>query len=190
MNADYDGNVMPRRCLILVAILGATTAAPARDTPSRGMPAIHVFGKGDTPDHADRAAIEMATNLIKDYLRDSHPDLLGTFPDRYLLKSKMLDRRGSAKQAIVDGQLSYQVEYVAEVNTRHLDGLREWPRAQVMQYRHREAAILLGGAVLALVVIGGALRLDTATRGYYSGRLLVTTTVLVAGIGWTAWQWL
>jgi hypothetical protein len=100
----------------------------------------------------------------------------------------MIDRRGSAKQTTLpNGQLGYQVEYVAEVNARHLDGLREWPRAQLMEFRQRQAAILLGGTVLALLVIGGALRLDTATRGYYSGRLFVTTTVLVGAIAWTAW---
>jgi hypothetical protein len=135
---------------MLVAFLGAAAAAPARDTPSHGMPPRRIVGVGETPDQAERGAIESATNVIKDYLRDSHPDLLGMFPDRYLLKSKMIDRRGPAKQTTLpNGQPGYQVEYVA-----------------------------------------GALRLDTASRGYYSGRLFVITTALVAAIGWTAWQWL
>jgi len=48
--------------------------------------------------------------------------------------------------------------------------------------------LILGGLVLALLVSAGALRLDEATHGYYSGRLFVLAvgflTLIGSGIWW------
>ena len=63
----------------------------------------------------------------------------------------------------------------------------EEARVQEMHERHHQAALVVGGAMLALLLFTGMLRLDEATHGYYSGRLFAVAAILVTLIGFGTW---
>jgi putative salt-induced outer membrane protein YdiY len=76
--------------------------------------------------------------------------------------------------------LEFGPEFRKELENRRGD-LKTYARERAIAFRLRGLALGFGAVLCLLTVIYGYLRLDTATRGYYAGRLqfLAATAILI-----------
>ena len=89
-----------------------------------------------------------------------------------------------AKDFVKDGKMqvvTMQLE-VTDVQAREI---QKQARQEHMTSRHLLLARVLGGIVCLLIVVGGYLRLEEATKGYYTRllRLAAITFLIIAGVG-------
>ena len=127
--------------------------------------------------------------MVLEYLVSNHPDIRWRPSAEYLQRTEIivLIRGPSRVDETKEDSLIYVVYRVNRLSARHLANLRDLSRVPWMYQRHRQAALALGGLVLALLVFAGFLRLDEATHGYYSGRLLGTAAGLVVLVSFAIW---
>jgi hypothetical protein len=85
-----------------------------------------------------------------------------------------------------------QVVHAKLLITRpQFDKMQDQARQDVRQHRQVMLFRVLAGLVALLLVLGGYLRLEEATRGYYTGLLRLTAAVLLlfvaAGLWYARW---
>jgi len=162
--------------LLLIAVLIVAPRAPraaARDTEPRLYQEVR--GKGETAEAARRNAFDNARELIIFDLRYNPEIDVRVVSRSFLEKSGMVHLNEMNR----DGP-PFEVTGRVKVELKNILALRELTRIQSMHQRHRQAALLLGGVVLGLLVLAGLLRLDELTRGYYTSRLLLVALALLA----------
>jgi hypothetical protein len=150
-----------------------------------------VVGYGQTPQDAERSALDKATEQVKEWLEREHPELAWAPTPAYLRQSGVVSQVGQATEKELErAGLVWSVKMRVEIGPKHVKEMTGLARQQRMQERHRIAGWVLLGVVLLLVVGLGYLRVEDATRGYLTGVLRVGTAVLaaliVAGIWWFA----
>ncbi len=180
----------------LLAVLTLLTGrVPARaDDPAHGSTGElpdKVEGEGDTREAATKQALLKAREEVWQYLIAKYPDISVKPTAEYLQRSGIVVRiQGPSRADGKNGEGPFHVVYrIQRLTSHHLADLRELSRVPYMGPRHRQAALVLGGLVLALLVFAGYLRLHEATHGYYAGRLLAAAAVLIALVGFAMW-WL
>ena len=134
--------------------------------------------------------LQRATQVYIDTLVNKGAGRRVVLPPGYVEKHIVIDEwTGPYKSVTGDYRLDNMLEHYARLHFN--DGAR-----QEILRRHHEAlvterleysAVSAGMVLLLLGTLFGYLRLDTATKGYYSGRLkLVATATILAGSAATA----
>jgi hypothetical protein len=137
-------------------------------------------GYGSTVKDAEASVLEQA----QDWLNE-HVDV-GWKPSADYLRQKGLVHFGEpAEETLEHAGHVYVVKGQLEVNSTQAEEMRQVARGQRMVQRHLVFARILGGLVCLFVVAGGYLRLEEATRGYYTTllRLAALTVLALVGVG-------
>ena len=142
-----------------------------------------------TPLEAEQDLIDKTYHATQDYLTNlldkdatMHFALSEEFIADHILKEKHFETVDLpvSKMVIAHGLLVFD------------KNLRDEFRAEYQATKIRWRMLQAGGlAALVLVVIGtlfGYLKLDTATRGYYSGRLQLTAGALILAVVWAGYM--
>jgi hypothetical protein len=174
--------------MLTVAALVAGPLYVRADNPSPPPPDLPttVAGEGDSEAVATNTALEDAHKKVCKYLRAKYPDIEVKPTAEFLQRARIINRIQGPDRRGVTWTVSYRVELPT---SRLVEELRELSRVPYMGQRHRQAALVLGGLVLALLVLAAYFRLDEATRGYFAGSLLAVAGALIALIGGAVW-WL
>jgi hypothetical protein len=175
----------------------ARAQAPAAVQPGeRPVPAsteVVVVGYGRNAESAREVALEKARDkvvaLLRKELRDPdwQPQPESVVLPEHLLEVRVVTPKGAAEQRDFGGErgvvaryrIQLTAEYVAEVERA----------ARTLRQRERQGLLLrgLGGAVVLLLVAAGYLRLEEATRGYYTKLLRLAAVLVVALAGLGVW---
>jgi hypothetical protein len=149
-----------------------------------------VVGYGRTGRAAREVALVKAQARVEEELRQ----LSG--PAGWRLTPAQLDPEHLTRLGVVrevghneEGE-RIKVSMRVELTPQYLSEVRQAARQEVVLGRLLLLARGLAGLVILLVVVAGYLRLEEATRGYYTGllRLTAAAVVLLAGVGlWLSW---
>jgi hypothetical protein len=186
-------------CLALTAL--GLIVLPARAAEAGdGVWTVTVTGYGVDEAGAEEHALDRARDQVAIYLTRELPDLAWRPDAAYLLRAGIAQRAGPAEPVEPpprSGQ-GVKVNILLTIGAKQLDELRRTAqqeaarqetvaRQERVEKRQRGAVVGLVAAVLALLVIGGYLRLEEATRGYSTGLLraaAVTILVLLVAGAW------
>jgi hypothetical protein len=153
------------------------------------------FGK--TEDAAKGLAANDARDWLDNYLAEQQPPFKWRPDVDYLQKNHML--KFSEAKTIEVGkedekeefqEVTLTVEVTNKIYSEMLEQdrkLRDDERKAVAKDRQTLLGKLLAGLLAGLVAIAGYLRLDEATKGYYTTWLRVASVALVATIGAGVW---
>jgi hypothetical protein len=171
-------------CIPLALIAGCAVApyeSPAAHRASDG-PAWTVKGYGETTDDARERALEKARDSVEEYLQKHFPNI-GWQPTIQGLLAESVVRVDDAKQGDFAELKGY--ESTAHIDLRDanlaklqvdVDQAREQSQASALYSRHLILGRILAAFVALFLIVGGYLRLEELTRGYY-------TTLLRVGAG-------
>lgn len=162
--------------------ISSTLAGPA--DPARPLPAPPANptwtedGYGRTPQDAEEVALKKAQESVTTFLLKQYGDLGGWMPKPESLREAGVVRpEGSPETVQLDGRQVQHVRVRVELTPTYLGQVQEFARAQRIEQRHLVLARVLAGLVVLVVVVAGYLRLEEATRGYY------TRLLRLAGVG-------
>jgi hypothetical protein len=174
-----------------VSLLLGPAGLRADDQAWKELPET-VEGYGETPEAAKSVALSKARDAVAQYLAANFPQIRVDLSAKYLERKEIVVQvRGLGVSKQGNDPAIYHVVYrINKLTDQQLGELRDRSRVPWMYQRHREAALVLAGLVLALLALMGYLRLDEATHGYYAGRLLGAAVVLVALAVLALWWWL
>src|SRR5216683_886620 len=139
-----------------------------------------VKGYGETPDDAKEAALDIAQAEASKYFRLHVPAIGDWMPSQAsLLNKKVIGLIDDPQQVENQGlaRATYEVKAKVEITPKSLQELTTEARTDRMHDRHLILARILAGIVVVLLVMSGYLRLEDATRGYY------TTMLRLAAVG-------
>jgi hypothetical protein len=173
--------------------------APPR-VPEEAPKVVEVDGYGRTAADAEATALENAQAEVRKELQ-RHFAKTGWQPPADRLQPDYLRRNeviwaGEKKEVTIAGEPKFKAVYKVELKPafmQELDQLarehflreREAARTQLMLVRHLLLARVLAGLLVVLLVVFGYLRLEAATRGYYTRalRLVAAGVVVLVGLG-------
>jgi hypothetical protein len=141
-------------------------------------------GYDDTDEGAEQAALRDVQEWVAKDLR------LGWAPPAEYLRAKGMVRVGEPTTAENLKDLSRTVKrvHVTLLITRpQLEEMQDRGRQEVRQHRQAVLFRVLAGLVVLLLVLGGYLRLEEATRGYYTGLLRITAASLLLLVAAGLW---
>jgi hypothetical protein len=176
-------------CLPAACLLAGLAAAPAdarsvsRTTAaSRTVLKKEFTGYGVTAPEAQQHALEQA----RDWLADKNP--FGWAPPLEYLTQKSLVRfaEPSGQQFELAGPMQ-TVKMDLEVNAVQAEDMQKIGRQQRTVARALVVGRVLVGLVALLVVFGGYLKLEEATRGYYTALLRAAALTILALVGAGLW---
>jgi hypothetical protein len=184
--------------LALALIAAARTPAqadgragdPVKPAGQGPNPSWVEVGYGETPAGAQQMALNVAAESAVHFLREHHPHL-GWIPSQAFLRERGIVRpEGEVEEKTIRDQKVQVAHARVEITEQSLreirDRAREERKAQRQQLkvqRHGATGKALGGVVALLVVIAGYLRLEEATRGYYTRLLRATALALLLLVG-------
>jgi hypothetical protein len=147
-------------------------------------------GFGQTVEAAEQMALEEANGWIAKNLP------IGWVPSPDYLRTKGMVRFGEPttrvfEEPVADVKEAKVVHATLLINRGQLDEMQEQGRQEVRQQRQGVSVRVLAGLVALLLVLGGYLRLEEATRGYYTSLLRLTAAILLmcvaAGLWYARW---
>lgn len=170
-------------CSIAASSLMNGSSASARSTPAEPKKVViheEFKGYGLTQKDAEADALKTACDWLTaqaklgwtpspDYLREKGMVEFGRPTEEEFEKSGLLK--------VVTAQLNINAAQTREIQTQ--------ARQERMESRHRSSLLVLAGVVGLLLVVGGYLRLEEATKGYYTRllRLAAVSILLVLVVG-------
>ena len=152
--------------------------------PPRPIIVKEFDGYHDTDEGAEKAALQAVQEWVTKDLR------IGWTPPVEYLRAKGMVRVGEPTTAENLKDLSRTVKrvHVTLLITRpQLEEMQDRARQEVRQHRQAVSFRVLAGLVVLLLVLGGYLRLEEATRGYYTGLLRITAASLVLLVAAGLW---
>jgi hypothetical protein len=192
-------------CLLAVGIVAANFSARvpraqgqralSPPTPPPPLLSEDVPGYGRTPDAAEQVALEKARRLVEAFLRERFAPTGWQVPAELVQSDYLQNREVIRKQQVVsqrkdNREEQFVAQYHVEISSNYLHDVQQSIRQQIVQHRHLKLARILAGLVALLLVCAGYLRLEEATRGYYTRalRLAAVVLVLLASVGlWLSW---
>jgi len=161
--------------LVLAGSPSLASAQPADETTKT----VTASGFGRDPEKADERALEDAVSKVAEYLRTRYEEPIGWTAPEALLQPELLRRKGVLRdpkttQGSFAGENGFKATYKVAITRDYLDLVHQEVREERIQSRQLALAKVLGGLVVLLVVVGGYLRLEEATRGYYTALLRIT----------------
>jgi len=178
------GKVTKKRLRALERLRQATSApAPGPD------PAWVVDGYDlEDPQAAQDAALRKAQESVEKYVREHYPTLNRAPSLEELVKAKVVQVEGTPGTRKLDnGEEVQEAHAKVEMTRNYREGLQRLVLQQHTRQRQWFAARGLAGLVALLLVCAGYLRLDEATRGYYTRLLRLAALGVLVGVGVGLW---
>jgi hypothetical protein len=176
-------------CLLSVGVIGcAARAAPAVvDGQPSASPTITperpAFGK--TQAEAKEYALADVSDAVAKYLTKTYGDLGWTPTPEFLTKNNAV-QYDQPKETQVDGEPGVEVTAHVEMTLplrekmqKEVNRLQDAGREEVVKQREWLLAKIVGGLVALCLVVAGYIKLEEATRGYYTTLLRVAAGGLV-----------
>jgi hypothetical protein len=178
--------------VLLVAGLCAAGDRPAKQQKAvlltslgdSRYPTWKVTAYGETAEKADEQALEKARVVVCDYLRDQDPPVHWR-PDARWVDDNLVKSRTPAEQKdFQEAGLgkAWERTLQVEVGAKQYREILEHDRQVSMEQRQLLLARILAGVVALLVAAVGYLRLDEATKGYYTLWLRLGALALVGAV--------
>jgi hypothetical protein len=165
---------------LLLALSSPAFAGHRPSEPKKPLIQQEFTGYGKTVKDAEAHALEQANEWLADHAN------LGWTPSTDYLRDKNMVHFGEPSEEVLELAGPVQVvKMQLEINSDQARQMQQKAREARMTSRHLLLAKVLGGLVSVFLVAGGYLRLEEATRGYYTRMLRLTAIgiVLVVGIG-------
>jgi hypothetical protein len=169
---------------LTVGSLSATPLAARPPVPEPKKPLIHeeFTGYGKTESAAKNDALRLACDWLKKHIG------LGWSPDRnYLITHNMVDfSKPQDKEFEPPMDAMKVVKMQLDITDSQYRDIQKQAQQQRMKERQKQSLLVLLGAMGLLGVVGGYLRLEEATKGYYTRLLRIAAisafVVIVAGL--------
>jgi hypothetical protein len=173
-------------------------AKPTPASPAMVRESNKVVTYGKTPEAAKQLALEGARDWVALYLGEQNPPLQWRPDAEYLQQNKMVTF--SDPETVRMGEKGHEEEFqqvtaTVEVTNKTFSDIQEQDRKLraeqrklVSKDRQTFLAKILAGVVATLAAVAIYLRLDDATKGYYSLWLRLGSVALVATVGAGAWM--
>ncbi len=180
-------------CICLIATCSfavgcAASASPqsARLHGSASTKSMVIQGYGLTPKDAEADAVDRACNSLAEEFH------LGWTPAPDFLLEKKMVRFGEKSEKASEiakefGGRIHVVQMTLEINGEQERELRQLARQQLMKERQKGSLLFLMGAACLIAVVGGYLRLEEATKGYYTRLLRMAAVGIVSVIAAGLW---
>ena len=147
-------------------------------------PTWTVTAWGKTVQDGNEVALDRAREEVEDYLARQSPPVhwkpSRDWVDKNLVKTRHPEPKDHDEEPLL-GQ-GYDVTLKVEVGPKQYREILENDREQRVQQRALLLARILAGVVALLVAVVGYLRLDEATKGYYTLWLRLGALGLVGGV--------
>lgn len=153
----------------------------------RGNGSWEVEGSGSTVSDAEQQALEKVYGSVATYLHSRFPSLQWT-PSTDFIREKLV--KNLAKDETRDVPDLGRVERVhltVQVTPDDQKLILEKDRAYRVEHRALWLGQMLAAALVVLATIAGYVRLDEASKGYYSGWLRLAGTAVVATAAVSLW---
>jgi hypothetical protein len=168
----------------LVLLAGCAVAPAPAGTAHAGStgPTWAVKGYGETSDDARQRALEKARDSVEEYLQTNHPSINWSPTIQGLLGDSVV-KVEDPKQSDLAQLIGYEATAHVDLRSANLvklqvdvDQAREQAQENAVFWRHLLLGRILAALVALFLIVGGYLRLEELTRGYY-------TTLLRVGAG-------
>jgi hypothetical protein len=184
-------------CLLALGFRTSADRARAQASPSTvaatarvSYPTWEVKRLGSDPDHAREEALAGACVEVANYVRQNVPAMgdWNPSPD-YLLSKRVISPIGEPEPTGAGGPIIgiLEAKVKVELTRQVVQEMVGEARTERMHDRQLLLARLLAGAVAVLLVTAGYLRLEDATRGYYTTLLRIGAAGVVAVVGAGLW---
>jgi hypothetical protein len=181
--------------LVLLAAGCAATQAKEKPRGPRGPevvagvegdnPCWTVTAVGKTAQDADTVALNKAVRAVNEYLERQNPPIewrpTPEWVNNNLVKSRVAPKEVDLEDPVLGK--GFERTLKVEVGPHQRWEIREKDRGIRVRERQLVLARVLAGVVALLVAVVGYLRLDDATKGYYTLWLRLGTLGLLGGIG-------
>jgi len=159
--------------------------APAaiRPAPQVPNPTWIEDGYGASEADARDVALKKAEDSVEEHLKRLYGSKGWKVSADYLRQMQVVRFEKPEEVELTPGQRVVKVRAVVELTPSYLEAMQGVVRQQRVEQRHLVLARVLAGLVVLLLVGAGYLRLEEATRGYYTTVLRVAALGLVAVIG-------
>jgi hypothetical protein len=168
--------------IALVLLAGCAVAPSGAARAVSTGPTWAVKGYGETIDDARERALEKARDSVEEYLERNHPAIGWRPTIRRLLKEGVV-KVDDPKQGDFAELKGYEATAHVDLRDANLgklqvvvDEAREQAQEHTIFWRHLLLGRILAALVALFLIVGGYLRLEEMTRGYY-------TTLLRVGAG-------
>lgn len=142
----------------------------------------------EDPQAAQDAALRKAQESVEKYVREHYPTLSWAPSLEQLVKAKVVQVEGTPGTRKLDnGEEVQEAHAKVEMTRNYREGLQRLVLQQHTRQRQWFAARGLAGLVALLLVCAGYLRLDEATRGYYTRLLRLAALGVLVGVGVGLW---
>jgi hypothetical protein len=169
-------------CLFAGLAAAADKVAVRRSGPAQPVFRHEFTGYGITKARAEEHALELAADWL------AEQGNLGWTPSpEYLRQEGVVQFGEPAEQNIQDIGPTKVVKMDLEVSPAQAAKLYSKARHERMGQRHVLLGRVLAGLLAVVVVAGGYLRLEEATRGYYTTLLRVAALAVLAAVGAGLW---
>jgi hypothetical protein len=163
---------------------------PAAQTKDNGSPVAswRILGYGEKDSDAEEDALERARIEVAAFLRSCRPPVQWDPPRYYIEKYLVKGRIDSQDKELIEAR-SVQEPLGKKVAGLRVEVAPDDLKAILRTQRQWFLARLLALVVAGLTATAAYLRLDEATKGYYTNMLRAASVVLVAGVAVGLW-WL
>ena len=168
---------------IPLVLLAGCAVGPSEGGTARAAstgPTKAVTGYGETSDDARERALAKAFDYVDEYLQRNHPNIGWRPTIHRLLKEGVVkvDKPTRGQFAEKEGyEVTAHVDLTKLGNLQiDVDQAREQAQENAVFWRHLLLGRILAALVALFLIVGGYLRLEELTRGYY-------TTLLRVGAG-------
>jgi hypothetical protein len=162
---------------------GAIPRARVSASGDAKYPTWTITAWGKTVQDGNEVALDSAREEVEDYLARQSPPVhwkpSRDWVDKNLVKTRHQEVKNHDEPLLGDG---YDVTLKLEVGPKQYREILENDRQERVQQRELLLARVLAGLVALLVAVVGYLRLDEATKGYYTLWLRLGALGLVGGV--------
>jgi hypothetical protein len=181
-------------CVLILVVAGLRAGGgekrPRREAEiamsgSARYPSWTITAYGVTPEKAEEVALNKASDQVRHYLAHLDPPVQWR-PDGKWIDENLVKTRTAPKQVASDDPLldkAFERTLQIEVGPKQYREIVEYDRQECMEQRQLLLARILAGVVALLVAAVGYLRLDEATKGYYTLWLRLAALGLVGAVG-------
>jgi hypothetical protein len=152
---------------------------------SARYPTWTITAYGLSPDKAEEVALNKARDQVRAYLAHLDPPVRWQ-PEARWIDENLVKTRTAPQQVASDDPLldkAFERTLQVEVGPKQYREIVEHDRQECMEQRQLLLARILAAVVALLVAVVGYLRLDEATKGYYTLWLRLGALGLVGAVG-------
>jgi hypothetical protein len=169
-------------CLITASLSAPLAARPPILEPKKSLLHTECVGYGKTETEAKNDALRHGCDWLAEY------GGLGWTPDPPYLNAHNMVRFGEAEDKEFEEPMGAMkvVKMQLDITADQARDIQKQAQQQRMKERQKLSLLVLLGAVCLLAVVGGYLRLEEATKGYYTRLLRIAAIgvllLVIAGL--------